>query len=130
MQTLLAVAAGGAVGAASRYLLSVQIARWFGTAFPWGTLACNVIGALLMGLLVGISARVWPIHDPWRALLTTGILGGFTTFSTFSLEAALFVERGQPLMALLYAVVSVVLCLVALLGALWLTRALPAGLPS
>ncbi len=130
MQTLLAVAAGGALGAGARYLVSSHIARWFGTAFPWGTLACNVVGALLMGVLVGVMARVWHLQDPWRALLTTGILGGFTTFSTFSLEAALFIERGQHWLALLYAVTSVVLCLLALLGALWLTRSLPAGLPT
>lgn len=130
MQTLLAVAAGGAIGAAGRYLVSTQVARWAGTAFPWGTLTVNVLGAAVMGLLVGLFARVWAVGDPWRAFLTTGILGGFTTFSAFSLEGALMIERGQYLQAGLYAVASVLLCLAALLGALWLTRALPAGLPS
>ena len=130
MQTLLAVAAGGAIGASARYLLSSQVARWLGSGFPWGTLAVNVLGAALMGLLVGLFARVWTLHDPWRALLVTGILGGFTTFSAFSLEAGLMIERGQYGLALAYASASVVLCLAALLGTLWLTRALPAGLPS
>jgi len=130
MQTLLAVAAGGAIGASARYLLSSQVARWLGSGFPWGTLAVNVLGAALMGLLVGLFARVWALQDPWRALLVTGILGGFTTFSAFSLEAGLMIERGQYGLALVYAVASVVLCLAALLGTLWLTRALPAGLPS
>ena len=130
MQTLLAVAAGGAIGASARYLLSREVARWFGSGFPWGTLAVNVLGAAAMGLLIGLFARVWPVQDPWRAFLTTGILGGFTTFSAFSLEASLMIERGPYLHAAAYAVASVVLCLAALLGALWLTRALPAGLPS
>lgn len=130
MQTLLAVAAGGAIGAAARFLVSSHVVRWLGSGFPWGTLAVNVLGAAIMGLLVGVFARVWPLGDPWRAFLTTGILGGFTTFSAFSLEGALMIERGQYGLATLYAVASVLLCLAALQGALWLTRSLPAGLAS
>jgi len=122
MQTLVAVMAGGALGAGSRYLLSSQVARWLGTAFPWGTLTVNVVGALVMGLLVGIFARHWPVTEPWRAFLTVGILGGFTTFSAFSLEVVLLWERGEAWLALLYVVASVVLCCGGLFGALLLTR--------
>lgn len=113
MQTLLAVAAGGAIGASARYLLSREVARWFGSGFPWGTLAVNVLGAAAMGLLIGLFARVWPVQDPWRAFLTTGILGGFTTFSAFSLDAMTLIERGDYATAALYVVASVVLSIAA-----------------
>ena len=124
MQSLLAVMAGGAIGAGLRFLVSTQVGRWMGAAFPWGTLTVNVVGSAAMGLLVGLFAHLWSLGDPWRAFLTVGLLGGFTTFSAFSLEVVLLIERGQPWTALLYALASVLLCALALFGALLLARAL------
>lgn len=121
MQTLLAVAAGGAIGAAGRYLVSTQVARWAGTAFPWGTLTVNVLGAAVMGLLVGLFARVWAVGDPWRAFLTTGILGGFTTFSAFSLEATMLWGRA-PALSIAYVAASVLLGAACCLAGFWLFR--------
>ena len=89
MQSLLAVMAGGAIGAGLRFLVSTQVGRWMGAAFPWGTLTVNVVGSAAMGLLVGLFAHLWSLGDPWRAFLTVGLLGGFTTFSAFSLEVVL-----------------------------------------
>ncbi len=123
MQTLLAVMAGGAIGAGLRFLVATQVMRWLGAAFPWGTLTVNVAGSAAMGLLVGLFAQVWSLGDPWRAFLTVGLLGGFTTFSAFSLEVVLLYERGQPWLALLYALASVIFCAAALFAALLLARA-------
>lgn len=105
----LIVAAGGGVGAALRY----NVGRWVGhvvgvnAAFPWPTLTVNVLGSLIMGLLTGWLARHGDPGETWRLLIGVGVLGGFTTFSSFSLEMALLVERGQPAVAALYAAVSV-----------------------
>ena len=110
------VAIGGAVGAALRYQLGRAMTHWLGIAaidrFPWATLAANAIGCLAMGLLAGWLARHGsggPFGgEQARLLLGVGLLGGFTTFSSFGLEMMLLTERGQPSMALIYAVVSVV----------------------
>lgn len=125
MTILLFVMAGGALGAGARYLLASQVGRWLGSGFPWGTLAVNVLGAFVMGLLVGLFARFWSPSESWRAFMTVGLLGGFTTFSAFSLETVLLLERGQAGLAIFYAVASVLLCVGVLLLALWLTRSLP-----
>lgn len=105
------VFAGGGAGAVLRY----QLGRWMThslgpqvvTAFPWATLAANVIGSLAMGLLAGFLARHGQGGEHWRLLLGVGLLGGFTTFSAFSLELMLLIERGQPGTAFVYAAVSV-----------------------
>ncbi|MGR3723111.1 fluoride efflux transporter CrcB [Abyssibius alkaniclasticus] len=115
----LIVAAGGALGAAGRYGTGLAVARWFGAGFPWGTLAVNVIGSFLMGALaVALSQRAG--QSPRAALfLLTGILGGFTTFSAFSLDAVALIERGRILAAGGYIGGSVILSITALvLGAL------------
>ena len=92
--TLLYVGLGGAFGAICRYLLGVQAGRALGSAWPYGTLAANVIGGLLMGVLAGVLAhRGGGDQERWRLLLGVGVLGGFTTFSAFSLETALMIER-------------------------------------
>lgn len=116
------VALGGGAGAVLRY----QVGRWVthvvgpNAAFPWATLAVNVAGSLAMGLLAGWLARHGSANgfggEPWRLLLGVGLLGGFTTFSAFSLEMMLLIERGQPGLAVTYAAVSVL----AGLAALWL----------
>ena len=106
------VALGGAAGAVLRYQLGRGMVRVFGPqnmlAFPWATLTVNVLGSVAMGILAGYLGRVGAAHgEQWRLLLGVGLLGGFTTFSTFSLELMLLIERGQPAMALAYALISV-----------------------
>ncbi|WP_026989492.1 fluoride efflux transporter CrcB [Fodinicurvata sediminis] len=111
MHSLLAVAAGGALGAVARHLLSAQIMRVSGFGFPLGTLSVNVLGGLLMGLLVSLFALHWNAGQEVRLFLTVGLLGGFTTFSTFSMETILLFERGQWMAAGLYVLASVSLAL-------------------
>lgn len=120
--TLLAVAAGGALGAGFRYLLGAAMLRWLGSGFPWGTYAANILGALLMGSFIALMLR-FELRDPHlRAFLTTGLLGGFTTFSTFSLEVVLLFERNEHFLALFYALSSVLLCVGSVFLMLWLLR--------
>ncbi|MFD2263644.1 fluoride efflux transporter CrcB [Lacibacterium aquatile] len=102
----LAVAIGGAVGSVARYEFAKQVTMRLGTGFPWGILAINVIGSFVMGVMVAFFALV-PLPQTLRVGLTTGILGGFTTFSTFSLDVATLMERGQTLLAAVYVVASV-----------------------
>ena len=121
----LQVALGGALGAVLRYQTGGAVARWLGpsaaAAFPWATLAVNVTGSFAMGLLAGCLAR----HDGaegWRLLLGVGLLGGFTTFSAFSLDALTLWQRGETGQAALYVALSVVLSLAAAVAGLWLSR--------
>ena len=112
------VALGGAVGAVARYQLGRAVTHLAGpnSGFPWGTLTANVLGSLAMGLLVGWLARHGEGSESLRLLLGVGLLGGFTTFSAFSLEMMLLVERGSTGLAVAYAGISVL----AGLGALYL----------
>lgn len=107
MKMLLAVAMGGAIGAVGRYLLIAQIGQWFGSGFPYGTLAVNVIGSFILGALVETVALAWSPAAEMRAFLVVGILGAFTTFSTFSLDAILLFERQQLGAMALYIAASV-----------------------
>lgn len=108
MPPLLLVMCGGAVGAGLRYLLGLLAFRIAGPGFPWGTLAANVIGGFMMGVLAAALVRVMPLHgEAWRLLLGVGVLGGFTTFSSFSLETLLMFDRGQAPLAAGYVLVSV-----------------------
>jgi CrcB protein len=118
--TLLQVAAGGALGAAGRYLVNVATMRLLGPGFPWQTLAVNVLGSFLMGLLVVVLAKRGGMA--LAPFLMTGILGGFTTFSAFSLDAVTLWERGATGQALAYVIASVGLSVGALVLALWLGR--------
>lgn len=122
MTTVLWVAAGGAIGAAGRHMLAGQALRIMGPNFPWGTLAVNVIGSCVMGFLVAAMAHRLSISPEVRTFLTTGILGGFTTFSAFSLDVAVMVERKAVALAALYIGSSVVLSIVALFAGLWVAR--------
>lgn len=119
------VAGGGALGAWLRYMTSRAFAITLGasaTAFPWATLTANVLGSAAMGLLIGWLARHGAGHEPMRLLLGVGVLGGFTTFSSFALEFAVFVERGQIGLAALYVGVSLLAAFAALFAGLWLAR--------
>jgi len=123
MSTLLLVAGGGAAGSVLRYLLGVQAGRVFGTAWPVGTLAANVIGGFLMGALAGFLAfRGGADAERWRLLLGVGLLGGFTTFSAYSLEVAQMIERRQLAQAAAYSLGSVALSVAALFAGLILIR--------
>jgi CrcB protein len=112
------VALGGAIGALLRYQTGRGLTHWLGaqavTAFPWATLTVNVTGSLLMGILAGFLARHGQGGEQWRLFIGVGVLGGFTTFSSFSLEMMLLIERGQPLQALTYVLISVLAGLSAL----------------
>ena len=122
IQTLLHVALGGAIGASARYLTGVAALRLMGPGFPWGTLAVNVIGSFLMGAIVIILAEL--SANRFAPLLMTGLLGGFTTFSAFSLDAVTLWERGEAMQAATYVVASVVLSLAALMAGLFVARTL------
>lgn len=112
------VALGGAIGAVLRYQTGRGLTHWLGaqtvTAFPWATLTVNIVGSLAMGLLAGWLARQGHGGEQWRLLLGVGVLGGFTTFSAFSLELMLLIERGQAAQAFIYGAVSVLAGLSAL----------------
>lgn len=126
MPIILWVAAGGALGTAARYLVNVGSGRLLGGAFPWHTLFVNVIGSFVMGVVVALMAEKFDVGQNMRAFLTTGILGGFTTFSAFSLDFAFLVERKAYGQAGAYAAGSVGLSLIAIFAGLWLARALSA----
>ncbi len=122
MNVILAVAFGGAVGSLARHFLSAAIYRQTGANFPWGILIVNVLGGIIMGLVVELGAQKFQYSAGLRALLTTGLLGGFTTFSTFSLDTALLIERGDWFGASAYILASVALSIFGLFAAMWLVR--------
>lgn len=124
IEQLLLVALGGAVGASLRHLANVGSLRLFGPGFPWATLGVNVLGALLMGLFVETLARRWGGSPELRLFIATGILGGFTTFSAFSLDAAELHQRGDFILAFVYVAGSVIMSIAALFLGMWLARTL------
>jgi fluoride exporter len=124
MNGYLVVFFGAGIGGALRHGVNVAALRLLGPGFPHGTLTVNVAGALIMGLLAGWFAHKADPGQTWRLFLTTGILGGFTTFSAFSLDAALLLQRGQVGLAALYVVGSAVGAILGLLAGLWLIRAI------
>ena len=113
---------GGGLGAAMRHGVNLAAARLLGTAFPYATLIENVSGSLVMGLLAGYFAFKGGAPQHWRLFLTTGILGGYTTFSAFSLDAMLLYERGELGLAALYVLLSVALSIGGLFAGLALVR--------
>lgn len=124
MALTLWIAVGGAFGATLRHFMNMLIGRIAGDGFPWHTMFINITGSFVMGLLISLMALRWNVSNEMRAFLTTGILGGYTTFSAFSLDFALLVERKTYLLAGAYALGSVVLSLVAIFAGLALARTL------
>jgi CrcB protein len=124
LRMILAVAAGGAIGSVVRYLVGIVSTRMFGFSFPWGTLLINIAGSFLIGAFVEMFALKWDLPQEARVFLTVGICGGFTTFSAFSLDAYVLMQRGDGWLAAGYIVGSVVLSVGALFAALHLVRAL------
>jgi CrcB protein len=119
---VLYVALGGAIGSALRYLFMIKIAPLFGINFPYGTMLINIIGSCLIGLLIGYMAKTIPHSNEFRAFAAVGILGGFTTFSAFSLDVVTMFERGEMMNAGLYIAASVVVSLLALFAGLHAVR--------
>ena len=114
------VALGGALGAVMRYLAGLGVIRLVGTGFPLGVVTVNIVGSLLMGLFVVFAHRKGIMH--LSPLVMTGFLGGFTTFSAFSLEAVTLFEKGQTGAAAVYVALSVGASIAALVLGLWIAR--------
>ena len=113
---------GGGLGSSLRHTINVVCARCVGTAFPYGTFIVNITGSIVMGLIAGYLAFKGEASQPWRLFLMTGILGGYTTFSAFSLDAALLYERGEFGLAIFYVLGSVAFSLAGLFAGLALVR--------
>ncbi|PSH58334.1 fluoride efflux transporter CrcB [Phyllobacterium endophyticum] len=122
MNAILLVASGGAMGSVARYLVGLAMTRALGMNFPYGTLTVNVVGGFLMGFFIEVLARWFNASMDLRLFVAVGILGGFTTFSSFSLDAAVLWERGELATAFFYVLASVILSIGALFFGLWLAR--------
>ncbi len=122
MKLVFLAALGGAVGSAARYLVNLASGQLFGIVFPWGTITVNIAGSFLMGLVVALSALKFSLSNEMRILIMTGFLGGFTTFSAFSLDFALLYERKDYALAGLYVAGSVSLSILALFAGLAVVR--------
>lgn len=119
MQTLLAIAGGGALGALSRHWLTHWVQDWLGHGFPYGTMAVNVLGCLLAGVIYGALDRSSGLGQAWQALLMVGFLGAFTTFSAFSVATLQLLERGAMMAAVSNVLLSVLMSLAACGLGLW-----------
>jgi CrcB protein len=124
LRQILLVAIGGAAGSVARHLVGVASLRLFGPAFPFGTLIVNLVGAFVMGVFVELLARRFGASTDLRLLIATGVLGGFTTFSSFALDTAVLWERGDTLSSFVYVATTLVLGLAALFLGLGLARTL------
>lgn len=126
MLAIFLVFVGGGIGAALRHGVNIASAEWFGTGYPWGTIIVNVVGSFVIGALAAYFAfrgdAMWT--QPLRLFLATGILGGFTTFSAFSLDFALLFERGEIGQGVFYVVASVALSLAAVFAGLFVVRSM------
>ncbi|MBC8380514.1 MAG: fluoride efflux transporter CrcB [Pseudomonadales bacterium] len=118
----LAVALGGALGSMARYALSTWIFQVSSHKFPYATLTVNVLGSFVMGILFVVIVERAALPQEMRSLLMIGFIGAFTTFSTFSLDALGLWQNGHLFMALIYTLATVILCLIAISSAIWLTR--------
>lgn len=123
MPPVFLVMLGGAAGSGARYLTGRAMSSLFGSGYPFGTLAVNLVGGLIMGVLAGMLAKAGD-GESWRLLLGVGVLGGFTTFSAFALDTVILIERSQTLLALGYILLSVIGSILAVFAGLTLTRAI------
>lgn len=114
MKLIFAIAIGGALGAVGRYVVSVLMLQWISSNIPLGTLLVNVVGSFVLGLVYECGTLVWQSSNEFKAFLIVGILGGFTTFSTFSLEIVVLFQKGEIGAGVLYAVGSLVLAVLGL----------------
>jgi CrcB protein len=119
---LAAVAAGGALGSVARYVTVIGVGRIVGVGFPYGVLVVNIVGGFVIGALAELMALAWSPGETIRAFLVVGVLGGYTTFSAFSLDAWLLLEKGLYGPAIVYILASVILSIGALVTGLTLTR--------
>lgn len=116
------VGIGGALGAMARYGVTVGVGKLLGPEFPFGTLLVNVLGSLLMGILVGLGAHHWNMTQEMRTFMAVGVLGGFTTFSAFTMDAVNLMQRQMLPEAMIYIVASVALSVLVLMLGMILTR--------
>jgi len=121
---LLLIALGGAVGTSLRYGIGVGMTRWLGSSFPFGTLAANIAGSFLLGVVMETVGDRQVVGVPWRLVLGTGVMGGFTTYSSFNLETLRLAEQGAWGRAGLYLGLTVLACLLAGLGGIFLARSI------
>lgn len=126
MSSVLYVAVGGAIGSALRYGVNIAAPRLLGNNFPWATLTVNVLGSFAMGFLAAFLVDKYADQTNLRLFLTTGVLGGFTTFSAFSLDVFGLMQRGESSLALFYALASVGLSIIAVFGGFMVSRMLTA----
>ena len=122
MSTYFWIALGGALGSMARYATGVYVGRWLGSAFPWSTLLINILGSFLIGVFAESFALQWDTSQSTRAFLIVGICGGYTTFSTFSLDIVTLLNRGEASLALTYVLASVVIGLGGLYAGLQAVR--------
>ncbi|MCO5733868.1 fluoride efflux transporter CrcB [Rhizobium sp. SSA_523] len=124
MVNILLVAAGGAIGSVFRYLTGILMTRLLGLSFPWGTLTVNILGSFAIGFLSELIARKLNASMEMRLFIVVGVLGGFTTFSSFSLDTVALIERGAATAAFAYIATSVILSLLATFAGLGVGRAM------
>ncbi|WP_429816729.1 fluoride efflux transporter CrcB [Ensifer sp. B1-9] len=124
MTHLFLVGAGGAIGSILRYIAGLWAIHRFGPSFPWGTLGVNITGSFLIGLLAEMIMRKFGASPEMRVFLITGVLGGYTTFSAFSLDAITLAERGDVMLSIVYIIASVALSILAVFCGLALVRAI------
>jgi len=122
MKLILFIAAGGALGAVGRYAVLVGAGHWLGAGFPYGTFIVNVVGSFLLGALVEVMALSWSPSEEMRVFLVVGVLGAFTTFSSFSLDTVVLMQKGELGFAALYVAGSVVLSVAGFFAGLALFR--------
>ena len=122
MGMMLTIAAGGALGAPARYWVMVRAGQLFGLGFPMGTMAVNIVGSFMLGVLIELMARKWSPGPEIRAFMVVGVIGSFTTFSTFSLDVVTLIERGVYWTLALYIVVSVAATVTAIFAGMALFR--------
>ncbi len=127
MSQIIAIAFGGALGAIMRHFVASQVYHWFGRDFPYGTLSVNVIGSFLMGFLGVFLIEKVQVSVEIRVFFLVGLLGAFTTFSTFSLDAFYLIQKGQNLRALGYMLGSVILCVIVCWLGFMLARQISGG---